>query len=83
MQPIGNVPTRSLNCLGASALPTNLSRKAHRVLVAPGPSYADDQHSRPIFHCNFSFSCLRVLPGAAGDPIPQGASAHCIPAASA
>lgn len=29
------------------------------------------------------FSCLRVLPGAAGDPIPQGASAHRIPAASA
>lgn len=67
------------------ALPTNLNEthQAYGSLVAPGPSCVEDRYSRPSSFTVVCFYCLRELPGAAGDPIPQGTSAHHVPAASA
>ena len=68
------------------ALSTNLNDSCVRrtgFLLAVGPSYVENRHSRPSSSIVVCFSSLRELPGAARDPIPQGTSAHRVPAASA
>lgn len=70
----------------ALALPTNLNDNFIRrvdCLLAASASCVEDGHARPSLLTVVRFSSLRELPGAAGDPIPQGTSAHHAPAASA